>query len=107
MDLLTVKETAALLKVSPLTVRRYIAGGRLPAVRMGRRLRIERRAVARLLAPVDSPATVEQQVSLAGTPTSDEDPFWDIVGIGDAPEVADMSADKYRYLAEVASDNLR
>jgi len=36
MDLLTVHETAAMLKVNPDTVRRYITSGRLPAVRIGR-----------------------------------------------------------------------
>ncbi|MGI8552510.1 MAG: helix-turn-helix domain-containing protein [Dehalococcoidia bacterium] len=42
MDLLTVHETAAKLKLNPKTVRRYIASGRLPALRISRRVRIER-----------------------------------------------------------------
>jgi excisionase family DNA binding protein len=33
MELLTVKETAQLLRVSPITIRRYIASGRLEAER--------------------------------------------------------------------------
>jgi len=36
-QLLTVSATAARLALSPLTVRRLIAAGRLPAVRVGRR----------------------------------------------------------------------
>jgi excisionase family DNA binding protein len=42
MELLTVKETANLLRVSTVTVRRYIASGKLPAVRVGRNIRIRR-----------------------------------------------------------------
>ena len=36
MELLTVDEVAQLLRVSPLTVRRHIASGRLPALKVGR-----------------------------------------------------------------------
>lgn len=52
MDLLTVDETARLLKVNRITVRRFIASGRLPAVRVGRRVRIRADAVEAVLAPV-------------------------------------------------------
>jgi excisionase family DNA binding protein len=53
MDLLTVRETAAMLRVNPITVRRYIASGRLEAVRVGRRIRVPLEAVGRLAKPVD------------------------------------------------------
>ena len=49
MELLTVDETARLLKVAPVTVRRYIAEGRLPAVRVGRAVRVRRDAVGAVL----------------------------------------------------------
>jgi excisionase family DNA binding protein len=49
---LTVDETAAMLKVNPETIRRYIASGRLPAVRIGRRIRIRREAIETLAEPV-------------------------------------------------------
>src|SRR5829696_8505132 len=52
MDLLTVKETADMLKVSPLTVRRYISTGHLRAVRFGRKIRVQREAVERFVEPV-------------------------------------------------------
>lgn len=52
MDLLTVHETAAMLKVNPDTVRRYITSGRLPAVRIGRRVRIRREAIEALAEPI-------------------------------------------------------
>jgi excisionase family DNA binding protein len=52
MELLTVQETARLLKVTPTTVRRYIAARRLPAVKVGRGVRVRKEAVADLLVPV-------------------------------------------------------
>ena len=52
MELLTVYETARLLKVSPITIRRYIASGRLPAVRVGRLVRLDREAVEALVEPI-------------------------------------------------------
>jgi excisionase family DNA binding protein len=52
MELLTVAETAKLLKVNPMTVRRYIQDGRLPAVRVGRRVRVHKEAVEGFLAPI-------------------------------------------------------
>lgn len=52
MDLVTVHETAAMLRLNPKTIRRYIQSGRLPAVRVGRRVRIERQAVEALATPV-------------------------------------------------------
>ena len=52
MELLTVKETARLLRVSPITVRRYIASGRLPAERVGRGIRVRREAIEGFVTPV-------------------------------------------------------
>jgi excisionase family DNA binding protein len=52
MDLLTIPETARLLRVTPITVRRYIAAGRLPAVRVGKGIRVRREAVDDLITPV-------------------------------------------------------
>ena len=40
MEYLTVNEVAARLRVSDLTVRRWIWAGKLPAIRVGRILRI-------------------------------------------------------------------
>ena len=48
MELLTVAETAAYLKVSTVTVRRYIASKRLPCVRVGRNIRVRREDVESL-----------------------------------------------------------
>jgi excisionase family DNA binding protein len=49
MDLLTVKEVADMLRVSTVTVRRYIASGNLAAVRVGRNIRIRRDDVERAI----------------------------------------------------------
>jgi excisionase family DNA binding protein len=79
VELLTVRETAQILKVAPITVRRYIASGRLAAVKIGRGVRIRREAIEGLLTPVAS-------VPL-GEPTSEDDPLWQIVGMADSGPV--------------------
>lgn len=40
MELLTVQEAATLLKVSIRTIRKWVAEGKLPALRIGRTVRI-------------------------------------------------------------------
>jgi excisionase family DNA binding protein len=62
LDLLTVHETATMLKLNPETVRRHIASGRLSAVRVGRRVRIPREAVEAFAVPVtpERPLTEDQ-----------------------------------------------
>jgi excisionase family DNA binding protein len=55
-DLLHVREVAAELGVSPVTVRRHIASGQLAAVRLGDhgRPRIRREALEAFLRPVEA-----------------------------------------------------
>ena len=51
-DLLTIPEAAAALKVSPVTIARWLKQGRLPAYRMGpRAVRIRRDDLAEVLKP--------------------------------------------------------
>ena len=54
MDLLTVKETAQMLRVSPITVRRYIASGAVAGERVGRGIRVKRQDIEDFLEPVDA-----------------------------------------------------
>jgi excisionase family DNA binding protein len=48
-EFLTVKEIAERLKVNPQTLRNWIDRGELPAVRIGRRVRVRRTDLERLL----------------------------------------------------------
>lgn len=51
-DLLTIPEAAAALKVSPVTISRWLKQGRLPAYRMGpRAVRIRREDLTEVLTP--------------------------------------------------------
>lgn len=66
MELLTVEETAKLLKINPMTVRRYITAGKLPAVKVGRRVRVRKEAVEGLLSPItpkrpDAETTIQEE----------------------------------------------
>lgn len=51
MELLTIREVAELLRVSPITVRRRIADGQLKAVRVGKGIRVPREAIEGFLTP--------------------------------------------------------
>ena len=51
-DLLTVREAAALLRVTKPTIRRWIAEGRLPASRIGRGFRLDRSRLSNQLIAV-------------------------------------------------------
>jgi excisionase family DNA binding protein len=52
--LLTVRDVAATLNVSPSTVRRYIRQGSLPGVRFAGSVRVDAAALEAFLAPVTS-----------------------------------------------------
>jgi excisionase family DNA binding protein len=99
MELLTVQETARMLKVNPITVRRFIADGRLPAIRVGRGVRVRKDAVEQLATPVVPKAQRAGAVP-KGKRTSADDPLWNIVGIGESAEPTDIAAHKLEYLAD-------
>jgi excisionase family DNA binding protein len=63
-DLLTVKEVAELLRVSPLTVKRWGKRGKLPAIRINSRgdRRYRKEAVLWLLG-IDPNAEMDDQIS--------------------------------------------
>jgi excisionase family DNA binding protein len=54
VELLTVADTAAMLRCSAWLVRDYIARGRLRSVRLGRAVRVRRSEVERLLAELEA-----------------------------------------------------
>ena len=78
---LTVAEVAGILKLNQQTVRNWIDQGSLPALRVGRRVRIKRSDFERVLA--------ESYTSGAGSPARDAGPsaedFWggEPVGVAD------------------------
>src|SRR3990172_4171341 len=100
MELMTIQETARLLRVSPLTVRRYIAARRLPAVRVGRGVRVRKEDIDKLPTPVEvGLEAVRPRVKRGGVFTK-EDPLWRLVGIGHSEGPGDVSENKHKYLAE-------
>lgn len=73
---LTVAEVAELLKLNQQTVRNWIDQGSLPAVRVGRRVRIKRSDLERVLDQGYSGGHASQQVS----PSAED--FWGGEAIG-------------------------
>jgi excisionase family DNA binding protein len=91
---LTVAEVAGILKLNQQTVRNWIDQGSLPALRVGRRVRIKRSDFDRVLA--------ESYTSGTGSPAQDSGPsaqdFWggELVGVVDpglAPDDGDRATD--------------
>src|SRR5450755_4695366 len=60
-EFLTVAEVAAILKLNQQTIRSWIDQGSLPALRVGRRVRVLRRDLDQLLADAEAPSRVEQR----------------------------------------------
>ena len=56
-EFLTVAEVAATLKLNQQTIRNWIDAGLLPALRVGRRVRVLRRDLDQLLAEAETSAT--------------------------------------------------
>lgn len=125
MEFFTIQETAAMLKVSPMTIRRYIASGKLPVVRVGRRVRIRPEAIEQFVEPVESGASEtapediedgiyedddgrvfliyggqEQEVR----PLTFDDPLWDLVGMIKDDGPTDMAENHDKYLADIYAD---
>ena len=106
MELLTIQETADILKVSPVTVRRFIRSRRLPAVRVGRALRVKREDVEKLPSPVQTEHQGDGARDKSWGFFTKDDPLWQLVGAfgGESDEPNDVSSDKYKYLAEAYAD---
>jgi excisionase family DNA binding protein len=103
MELLTIDEAAKMLRISSVSVRRYVAAGRLPAVRVGRSVRIDKDAVEQFVTPIASAAADSSSAAGEGHSFSFESPLWDVVGaIQDGP--ADLAENHDRYLADAYAD---
>lgn len=100
MNLLTVGETARLLRVSPITVRRYIKSGRLAAVQVGRGVRVDRAAIDRFVAPFERVGAAVESPGASGKPTTILEGLGDIVAIGRSGEPTDIATHKDEYLAD-------
>jgi excisionase family DNA binding protein len=85
---LTVAEVAEMLKLNQQTVRNWIDQGSLPAVRVGRRVRIKRSDLERVLDEGYSPGGAASAQQPAG-PSADD--FWggEPVGIAEPAPSAD------------------
>ncbi len=83
---LTVAEVAGLLKLNQQTVRNWIDQGSLPAVRVGRRVRIRRSDLERVLAEGYSGGGASSRQPPAGPSAED---FWggEAVGTAEPPPV--------------------
>jgi excisionase family DNA binding protein len=67
-DFLTVAEAAAILRVAPSTIRRWIRAGQLPAYRLGsRRLALRRDDLAELVSPVSPDANGSETMMAANS----------------------------------------
>ena len=51
-ELLSIQEVAQITGLHEITIRRYVRSGELEAVRIGRRIRVRREAVDRLMKPM-------------------------------------------------------
>ena len=99
MELMTIKETAAFLKVSPITVRRYIVARRLPAVRVGKGVRVKKEDVEKLPTPIEIETATRR-----GKIFTKDDALWNLVGIADKDVPSNVSENKHKYLAEAYAD---
>lgn len=70
MSLLTVHEAASLLRVSELTIRRWIWAGKLPATRLGRLVRIKQADLEGLSEPSQHRPDAANDAARPGSPAA-------------------------------------
>jgi excisionase family DNA binding protein len=100
MEFYTVAETARLLRVSPITIRRYIASGELEAVRVGRGVRVHREAIERFVRPMELAAASARAAPEESEPLTIAEALGISVGIGRSAERTDIAQHKDEYLAD-------
>lgn len=100
MELLTVDETAQLLKVSTVTVRRFIARGDLRSVKIGRQRRIERQDVEQFVHGATGTTDDLPEELRNARPLAPDDSIFEIIGMARSERPGDVASDKHRYLAD-------
>jgi excisionase family DNA binding protein len=100
-EFLTVAEVARECRIHPITVRRHIAAGQLKAVRIGRSVRVRREDLENYLS---HDVTRYPRQIRTGIITGD-DPLFQMIGIVDDADAADLSENKYKYLAKAMDHN--
>jgi excisionase family DNA binding protein len=73
---LTVADVAAMLKLNPQTVRNWIDQGSLPAIKVGRRVRIRRSDFDRMIANGASASEASRAASAPVPEVPSADAFW-------------------------------
>jgi excisionase family DNA binding protein len=99
LDLLTVEETAQLLRVSPVTIRRYITSGRLESERVGRGIRVRREAIDQFIKST-APRSGDPGLRSGKESMTLREAVGNIIGIGRSDGPTDISSNKYKYVAE-------
>jgi excisionase family DNA binding protein len=79
-ELLSIQEVAQITGLHEITIRRYVHSGELEAVRIGRRIRVRREALDRLLKPMQSEAASESMAYLREGAA-----VYEAAGLGKAP----------------------
>ena len=94
LDLLTTVEAAKLLKVSTVTLRRWIKQGRLPAYHVGpRKVRIRREDLTKALTPTrqENVGSLKEEIPIAASltikPLTDEEVAQGLAAMGEADAV--------------------
>lgn len=101
LELLTIADVARLCRVHAVTVRRSIAAGAIPAVRVGRGVRVRRQDLAKYLGANGQPAEIEQPAATRPRYLTGDDSIWDIVGMVEGVPGEDwVSGDKHRALTD-------
>ncbi|HET9394871.1 MAG TPA: helix-turn-helix domain-containing protein [Nitrospiraceae bacterium] len=103
MEFLTVKETAQLVRVSPITVRRYIASGQLAAERVGRGIRVRREAIEEFVSPVVR-STTKGQIVGSDKPSTILEGMGISVGTFRSGMPTDIARHKDEYVADAIAD---
>ncbi len=84
-NLLSVKQVAFILKVHPLTIRRYIATKKLKAIRVGGNIRIEEselQSFHKEIIPVTKKSPIFKLSNLGNKQFTEDDPFLRLKGRG-------------------------